>query len=160
MNSFQYNNMSLGLMIAAVACLFQFKDNVASILFVAALNYKQMELYHALPFFSYLLGRCTLCSTRSKGFRKLVTVGLTVIGTFFVLWLPFLLHPRAGNQSLQVFRIIIIGKLCCLNPLHFTISTQYRLILYFSSRSNKCLIDYFLLVEVCLKIKLLTFGVR
>ena len=114
MNSFQYNNMSLGLMIAAVACLFQFKDNVASILFVAALNYKQMELYHALPFFSYLLGRCTLCSTRSKGFRKLVTVGLTVIGTFFVLWLPFLLHPRAGNQSLQVFRIIIIGWLCCL----------------------------------------------
>ena len=31
---------------------------VASVLFMLAVSYKQMELYHALPFFFYLLGKC------------------------------------------------------------------------------------------------------
>jgi hypothetical protein len=32
-------------------------DVLGSILFCLAINYKQMELYHALPFFFYLLGK-------------------------------------------------------------------------------------------------------
>ena len=32
-------------------------DVIGSIAFSMALNYKQMELYHALPFFFYLLGK-------------------------------------------------------------------------------------------------------
>ena len=100
--SFQYNNMSLGLMIAAVACLFKFKDHLASMLFVAALNYKQMELYHALPFFFYLLGRCFLCNTWARSLRKLSTIGLTVLATFIIIWLPFILYPMSQDPILQV----------------------------------------------------------
>ena len=101
-HTFQYNNMSLGLMMAATACLFHFHDYLASILFVAALNYKQMELYHALPFFSYLLGRCLLCSSWSKFVGKLATIGALVIATFCFIWLPFLLLPMSQDPFLQV----------------------------------------------------------
>lgn len=52
---FQYNNVSLGLMLFAVAAILHSSYNWASLLFSLALNYKQMELYHALPFFVYLL---------------------------------------------------------------------------------------------------------
>ena len=55
---FQYNNISLGLMIGAVAATLHGLDCFSALLFVGALNYKQMELYHALPFFSYFLGKC------------------------------------------------------------------------------------------------------
>ena len=99
----QYNNMSLGLLLAAVVCLFHFKDYLASIMFVAALNYKQMELYHALPFFSYLLGRCALCSSWSRSIGKLTAIGVTVIATFLIIWLPFLLTPMSQDQYLQVY---------------------------------------------------------
>lgn len=53
---FQYNNISLGLAAAAVAAILCDKNYLAALFFTLALNYKQMELYHALPFFAYLLG--------------------------------------------------------------------------------------------------------
>lgn len=53
---FQYNNISLGLAAAAVAAILCDKNYLAALCFTLALNYKQMELYHALPFFTYLLG--------------------------------------------------------------------------------------------------------
>jgi alpha-1,3-glucosyltransferase len=55
---FQYNNISLGLFILASAFVLKGRELLASICFVLALSYKQMELYHALPFFFYLLGNC------------------------------------------------------------------------------------------------------
>lgn len=54
---FQYNNISLGLAAAAITFLLYDKNVLGAICFTCALNYKQMELYHALPFFCYLLGR-------------------------------------------------------------------------------------------------------
>ncbi len=59
---FQYNCICLGLTQLAVYFLLKSESvklkwlTCASILFCMALNYKQMELYHALPFFFYLLG--------------------------------------------------------------------------------------------------------
>ncbi|KAJ8956292.1 hypothetical protein NQ318_015028 [Aromia moschata] len=55
---FQYNCVSLGLAILATVCLLHDRNISASVLFCLALNYKQMELYHALPFFLYLLSTC------------------------------------------------------------------------------------------------------
>lgn len=52
---FQYNNVSLGFTALAVAALISNRNLVGSVLFVMAVNYKQMELYHSLPFFFYLL---------------------------------------------------------------------------------------------------------
>lgn len=55
---FQYNNISLGLFLLAVTALAQQSFCKAAIFFSLALNYKQMELYHALPIFLYLLKAC------------------------------------------------------------------------------------------------------
>lgn len=52
---FQYNNVSLGLTALAIAALIWDRKLIGSFFFVLAVNYKQMELYHALPFFFYLL---------------------------------------------------------------------------------------------------------
>ena len=57
---FQYNNISLGLFVLAVAFILRDRNFLASMAFVLALSYKQMELYHALPFFFYLLGKVSI----------------------------------------------------------------------------------------------------
>merc|ERR1719188_2515188 len=79
---FQYNNISLGLALAAISLVTRSQHSLGSLLFVCSLNYKQMDLYHALPFFFYLLGIC--CQQRSWTLKivKLVQIGLTVIGSF------------------------------------------------------------------------------
>lgn len=55
---FQYNNVSLGLTAIAIAYILQGRHLLSSFFFTLALNYKQMELYHSLPFFIYLLRMC------------------------------------------------------------------------------------------------------
>jgi hypothetical protein len=55
---FQYNCVSLGLAVFATVFILRKRNIAASVCFCAALNYKQMELYHALPFFMYLLSCC------------------------------------------------------------------------------------------------------
>ena len=92
---FQYNNISLGLFILAVGCLLKDCILTGSVAFVFALSYKQMELYHSLPFFSYLLGLC-LRSEKSwtSGLTKLVKIGTSVLLTFIALWWPFLPHLK------------------------------------------------------------------
>lgn len=99
---FQYNCISLGLAQLAIYWLLSKRSNElplfslisASVFFSLALNYKQMELYHALPFFFYLLAICIndRTETKQKRFFKLCCVGLTVIVTFVLLWLPFILN--------------------------------------------------------------------
>ena len=53
--SIQYNCVSLGIALWAAYAISNQKLLVASALFCFALNYKQMELYHSVPFFVYLL---------------------------------------------------------------------------------------------------------
>ena len=56
LTSIRYNCISLGLAVWAVYFLTRGCDLFGSMAFTLALNYKQMELYHAMPFFCYLLG--------------------------------------------------------------------------------------------------------
>lgn len=88
---FQYNCVSLGFFIAAAAAVMQDSVILSSILFVLALNYKQMELYHALPFFFYILGYYISNKTKSWFFciRMLTCVSFVVLLTFYVIWIPF-----------------------------------------------------------------------
>lgn len=51
-----FNCVSLGFALFAIISLLKDSHEVGAMFFVLALNYKQMELYHALPFFFYLLG--------------------------------------------------------------------------------------------------------
>ncbi|XP_053697970.1 probable dolichyl pyrophosphate Man9GlcNAc2 alpha-1,3-glucosyltransferase [Sabethes cyaneus] len=90
---FQYNNVSLGLAALAIAALLADRNLLGSALFVAALNYKQMELYHALPFFFYLLGWCFQHSKGfdfKKGVLNLTVLGTVVLLTFAAIWSPWL----------------------------------------------------------------------
>ena len=100
---FQYNNISLGLFTLAVALILQNRELCASVAFVLALNYKQMELYHALPFFFYLLGLCFGQKSWISAFSKLCTIGLTVIVTFGLVWWPFI---QNHEQIVQVIHRI------------------------------------------------------
>jgi len=97
--------MSLGLFLAAVACLLRRKDLPGSVLFVSALNFKQMELYHALPFFFYLLGLAVKETGTLRKISKLFFLAVTVLATFSVIWSPFLLQGQEAVQQvlLRIF---------------------------------------------------------
>ncbi|XP_028589057.2 dolichyl pyrophosphate Man9GlcNAc2 alpha-1,3-glucosyltransferase isoform X1 [Podarcis muralis] len=98
---FQYNSVSLGFALWGVLCLSYDLDLLGSIAFCLALNYKQMELYHSLPFFSYLLGKCFKKGLVGKGLLLLTKLGFTVGVSFALCWLPFCTDVE---QILQVFR--------------------------------------------------------
>uniref|UniRef100_A0AAV2KV02 Alpha-1,3-glucosyltransferase n=1 Tax=Knipowitschia caucasica TaxID=637954 RepID=A0AAV2KV02_KNICA len=100
---FQYNGVSLGLALLAVLALGLGWDALGSMFFCLALSYKQMELYHALPFFCYLLGKCFKQESVWKGLFLLVRISVTVLLTLALCWLPFLSDP---SQALQVLRRI------------------------------------------------------
>ncbi|XP_035509151.1 dolichyl pyrophosphate Man9GlcNAc2 alpha-1,3-glucosyltransferase [Morone saxatilis] len=100
---FQYNGVSLGFALWGVLALGLGWDVLGSVAFCLALNYKQMELYHALPFFCYLLGKCIKLGPMGRGFFLLVRIASTVLVTFALCWLPFLSDP---SQALQVVRRI------------------------------------------------------
>ncbi|CAL8254920.1 unnamed protein product [Merluccius merluccius] len=100
---FQYNGVSLGLALWGVVGLGLGWDTLGSLAFSLALNYKQMELYHALPFFCYLLGKCAKQGLAGSGLFSLVKIAGTVLVTFALCWLPFL---SDAQQALQVLRRI------------------------------------------------------
>ncbi|KAA0203193.1 hypothetical protein HAZT_HAZT005819 [Hyalella azteca] len=103
---FQYNNVSLGLFVAAVAALTASNDTLGAALFSFALNYKQMELYHALPFFFFLLAKCTAEKSWSESLIKLATIGGTVVLVFVILWSPYLTSIESLTQLMnRVFPI-------------------------------------------------------
>nr|KAF6443072.1 ALG6 alpha-1,3-glucosyltransferase [Molossus molossus] len=60
-----------------------------------------MELYHSLPFFCFLLGKCLKKGLRGKGFVLLIKLACTVVASFLLCWLPFFTEK---DQTLQVLR--------------------------------------------------------
>uniref|UniRef100_A0A4W5S034 Alpha-1,3-glucosyltransferase n=1 Tax=Hucho hucho TaxID=62062 RepID=A0A4W5S034_9TELE len=60
-------HISLGLALWGVVGLGLGWDMLGSLAFVLALKYKQMELYHSLPFFCYLLGKCVKQGLAGRG---------------------------------------------------------------------------------------------
>ncbi|OXU24402.1 hypothetical protein TSAR_012891 [Trichomalopsis sarcophagae] len=117
---FQYNCVSLGLFIASVSALFQGAMATGSFFFVLALNYKQMELYHALPCFFYILGINTPGKRKPLlvCLRSLICVSLTVIVTFALIWAPFLTDRKVFMDTvLRLFpltrapgKVILFGE--------------------------------------------------
>lgn len=98
---FQYNTTSLGLALWSFYFMTQTSfigPMIGSVLFSLALNFKQMELYHAPAVFAYLLGRCFCNENNTKkqvlSALKFCALGVTVILTFVCNWLPFAIYPR------------------------------------------------------------------
>lgn len=98
---FQYNSVSLGFALWGVLGVSCDWNLLGSLAFCLALNYKQMELYHALPFFCFLLGKCLKQGIQGKGLVLLMKLACTVVGSFALCWLPFFTEKE---QSLQVLR--------------------------------------------------------
>lgn len=84
---------------------------IGSILFCLALNYKQMSLYHAPPFFFYLLGYALTRKTYFKSFKTLLCLGFVVLTTFIVIWSPFYDQvPALLNRIFPVYRGLFEDK--------------------------------------------------
>lgn len=98
---FQYNSVSLGFALWGIIALSRGYEALGSLAFCLALNYKQMELYHSLPFFCYLLGKCIKQGITGWGLLLLLKIGVTVIAAFSLCWIPFLTDIE---QILQVLR--------------------------------------------------------
>ncbi|XP_014102595.2 probable dolichyl pyrophosphate Man9GlcNAc2 alpha-1,3-glucosyltransferase [Bactrocera oleae] len=105
---FQYNNISLGLFLLAIAAICKEKYYLGSFVYTLALNYKQMELYHAFPIFIYLLRTCFDQKSFSQKIKKFSLVASIVVSTCVVLWLPWL---GSLNSILEVVgRLFPIGR--------------------------------------------------
>ncbi|XP_065168718.1 dolichyl pyrophosphate Man9GlcNAc2 alpha-1,3-glucosyltransferase [Atheta coriaria] len=125
---FQYNCISLGFTILAIAALSAQYDIIASIMFCLSVNYKQMELYHAFPFFLYLLSSCIPKPGASalSGIVKLFKIAITVLVTFSLLWLPFLFKLEDTLQVIHrlfpiargLFEDKVANVWCALNILY------------------------------------------
>ncbi|KJE96180.1 hypothetical protein, variant [Capsaspora owczarzaki ATCC 30864] len=102
---FQYNCISLGLALLAIVAVMRDWDILGSVLFCLSLNYKQMSLYYAPAFFSFLLGK-SLQSAHPV--LRIAALGVTVIATFALCWLPFLTSIDSVAQVLH--RIFPIGR--------------------------------------------------
>ncbi|XP_007957324.1 dolichyl pyrophosphate Man9GlcNAc2 alpha-1,3-glucosyltransferase [Orycteropus afer afer] len=98
---FQYNSVSLGFALWGVLGVSHDWDLLGSLAFCLAINYKQMELYHSLPFFCFLLGKCFKKGLKGKGFVLLIKIVCTVVASFILCWLPFFAERE---QILQVLR--------------------------------------------------------
>lgn len=98
---FQYNCISLGLTVYAATCVIHDWDVMGSILFTLALNHKQMSMYFAPAFFAYLLGKHLRNGSVWVTVQKVLKLGITVIGTFAVIWAPFYLavDPKTGAMD-------------------------------------------------------------
>ncbi|XP_017004082.2 probable dolichyl pyrophosphate Man9GlcNAc2 alpha-1,3-glucosyltransferase [Drosophila takahashii] len=98
---FQYNNISLGFAAVAIAAILRRRFYTASFFFTLALNYKQMELYHSLPIFAFLLGECVAQKSFTSFIAKISRIAAVVLTTFAILWLPWLKSPQAALQVLH-----------------------------------------------------------
>ncbi|KAG6651946.1 probable dolichyl pyrophosphate Man9GlcNAc2 alpha-1,3-glucosyltransferase [Carya illinoinensis] len=108
---FQYNCISLGLTVGAVAAVLSNKELVACFLFSLALNHKQMSAYFAPAFFSHLFGKCI---RRQNPLLEVSKLGLVVLGTFVLVWWPYL-------HSMEAF----LGVLSRLAPFERGIYEDY-----------------------------------
>eukprot|EP01117_Protostelium_nocturnum_P009713 TRINITY_DN3471_c0_g1_i1.p1 TRINITY_DN3471_c0_g1~~TRINITY_DN3471_c0_g1_i1.p1 ORF type:complete len:489 (-),score=104.06 TRINITY_DN3471_c0_g1_i1:208-1674(-) len=107
---FQYNSVSLGLTVWAICFLLLDWDLLGSIFFCLALNFKQMSLYHSLPFFFFLLGKSLQKKTWKSTILQIFKLGVVVLLTFTTLWIPFYL--KGGNQGIiqLVNRMFPVGR--------------------------------------------------
>lgn len=105
---FHYNCISLGLTLIAIIFILKHRELLASIFFVLSLNYKQMSLYHSMPFFFYILAQVCRKGSLFQCAKHLLTVGLTVVITFSICWLPFL--TSIENTSNVVKRLFPVDR--------------------------------------------------
>jgi len=99
---FQYNSVCIGLTLLAVVAIGSRRYCLGAVLFACALNFKQIALYYALTFFFSLLSFSIHTSKSMMGTVTIVAgLGLSVIGTFALHWLPFCIYTDVNETCLQ-----------------------------------------------------------
>ncbi|KAH9286857.1 Dolichyl pyrophosphate Man9GlcNAc2 alpha-1,3-glucosyltransferase [Echinococcus granulosus] len=102
---FQYNCVSLGLFVMSLVFFSEDLDVIGSVVFCLAFLYKQMELYHALPVFFFLLSKC-FSHSFAVGFKRVAILAATVFTTFLLVFLPFLTSlDQLKHVGLRVFPV-------------------------------------------------------
>lgn len=97
---FQYNCVSLGLTLWAFYFAMNGQPLRCSACFSLALNFKQMTLYLAPAVFCYLLAGCLRRgSTRLLQLAHVARLGVVVLLTFGLCWLPWLLPLPSTSSS-------------------------------------------------------------
>ena len=88
-----------------------------------------MSLYHAPPFFFYLLGYALTRRTYFKTFKTLFNLGLIVIVTFTFIWHPFYNQvPNLLNRIFPVYRGLFEDKVAnfwCILDFVFKFKVNY-----------------------------------
>ncbi|EFW99878.1 copii-coated vesicle protein 4 [Grosmannia clavigera kw1407] len=99
---FQYNTIMLGFVTASLSSMLADRLLWAAVFFVAALGFKQMALYYALPVFAFLLGSC-LRAGAVRAPARLLAVAIVTLVAFALLLLPLALGTlsdlRAGVHA-------------------------------------------------------------
>ncbi|VDM23251.1 unnamed protein product [Hydatigera taeniaeformis] len=102
---FQYNCISLGLFVLSLTFFAKDFDVIGSVVFCLAILYKQMELYHALPIFVFLLSKC-FSHSFTACLNRIAVLAITVCTTFFLIFLPFFTPLERLNQvALRLFPV-------------------------------------------------------
>jgi alpha-1,3-glucosyltransferase len=93
---FQYNGVCLALALYGGFLISRDRDILGSVYFCLSLNFKQMSLYYAPVFFCCLLRKCFVQPGIAAKIGKLLTLGVTVMAVFGILWAPFCVyhHPE------------------------------------------------------------------
>lgn len=105
---FQYNCVCLGLCLFAIFFLHRNNLPASTIMFCLALNYKQISLYYAIPFFVYMLSNVFSCKGLLEKVKLFTILSLTVLVTFVICWLPFI-HSVSSIQSV-ISRIFPVAR--------------------------------------------------
>lgn len=98
---FQYNCVFLGISLWAVISVLQGRLFIGAFLFTLALNYKQMALYYALPFFWFIFSTNMRKKPVWKGIANVLLTGLLVIFTTGVCFYPFASNVDSISQVVQ-----------------------------------------------------------
>ena len=98
---FQYNCVCLGLVVFAIYFVFKKNELASSFFFVLALCFKQTALYFAPAFFFYFLSLCLHERSWAAGLHRLIWIGVIVVVTFVIMFLPFLSSVELFAQVLH-----------------------------------------------------------
>ena len=110
---FQYNSVCLGFVILAITAVQLDWDCLGSFFFVMAIGYKQIALYYSLVFFIWLLRKCiqqhvsSFSISHIQSFIHLIKIGVTVIVSFSLLFLPFCIYLPSNLTPLQSLQAVI-----------------------------------------------------
>lgn len=98
---FQYNCVFMGLVLWSVIFMSKGRQALSALFFTLALNYKQMSLYYSLPFFWYIASSNLRVRPIWKGLRNIICIGLIVLLTSALLFLPFLSSKESILQVIH-----------------------------------------------------------